>query len=370
MKYALLIVSFISLAKFGFTQSTTSLDSLTTAQSPEVGKKKIKNPEITEDDRMRLTFEGISAGDIEMAKKYWFPQMAFRYNKDGENALTLAIQLDNVEMVQWLEDNAIINLKNKAGETPLTLAIKKGNPEIINTIVQRAKGSLRNEAGETPVVLAMQYYDAMDFIQVLIQRGADLNMLSSGITPLTKAIEMNKLHIVALLLKNGADPNIRNTDGTIPITVAIENNREAMVGMLLQYSSKPGDDANWKNKLGEPVLVMAARKGQNAVVKTLLSFGAFPNNTDYMDDTALIIASQQGNTGLVQLLVENGADVNHLNILGVTPVLAAVESGQYAAANYLAANGANLETRSYAGLAPRDLYSFSGNTNATSTQKP
>ena len=372
MKYALLVVSLMTFAQIGWMQSTeiTTTETGETTLAATEQKKKIKNQEITEEDQVRLTFEGISAGDLTMAKKYWFPQMAFRYNKDGENALTLAIQLDNAEIVTWLEDHSIINLKNKAGETPLTLAIKKGNPKIIAIVAQRAKGSLRNELGETPIVLAMQHYDRLDFIQTLIQRGADLNMRSVGITPLSKAVEMNKLPIVAMLLKNGADPNVPNLDGTLPMTIAVETNREAMVGMLLSHSTQPEKDANWKSNLGEPILVNAAKRGQTVVVRTLMSYGAYPNGTDYMDNTALLIAAQQGNATMMQILIENGADVNHVNILGITPVLAAAESGQYEAANYLANQGANLETRSYAGLAPTDFYSFSGNTNTTLTDKP
>lgn len=334
----------------------------TDAEITETSSKK-KETELSEEHRIRLTFEAIRSGDFDMFEKYWFPAMAYKYDKDGENMLTLAIKSGNAAMVEQVEEYSIINRKNKEGETPLTLAIKSKNPDVLDVVVKRAKAALRNDLGETPIFLALEHYDRMDFLQTLINKGADLNARSNGITPLYKAVELNKIQVVALFVKNGADPSIPNHDGQIPLAIAVTNNAEAIAGMLLYASSQAEQDASWKNHLGEPVILMAAQKGQGNVIRTLLSYGANPNATDYMDNTALTVAARQGNAPMIQFLVESGADLNHQNMLGITPIVAAAESGQYAAANFLADNGADVTARSFSGIAATDFYSFTPSTS-------
>ncbi|MEM6699825.1 MAG: ankyrin repeat domain-containing protein [Bacteroidota bacterium] len=373
MKYSVLCIFLMTLMlpmTNVFAQETTAEPATTVAEMlPEEApkKKKDKKDELTEEQRAHLAFIGIRTGDLDMAKKYMFPQMVYEYDKDGENILTLAIASDNVAMVDFVEQHSIINRKNKAGETPLTLALKKGNPEILHLIMHRAKASLKNDLGELPIVLALEESYDLKTLQLLINKGAELNARANGITPLSRAVELNKLPAVALFLKNGADPSMTNEDGTIPLALAVQQNQEAIAGLLLNRSDEPSEDANWENTLGEPIIVLAAFEGKTGIVKTLVYFGADVNAMDYMDNTALTMAAKRGNAPVMEFLVENGADIDHENMLGFTPVLIAAESGHYAAANYLANNGANIENRSYSGIAATDFYSFTSSTDEVET---
>lgn len=357
MKYAVLcLVALMSVfTTFAQVEENVALEETTEEVSK---KKKDKKNELTEEHRAKLAFEGIRSGDLDMAKKYLFSQMVYDYDQDGENILTLAIASGNVEMVDLVEPHAIINRKNKAGETPLTLALKKGNLEILDIVIERAKASLKNDLGELPIVLALEHDYDLELLQTLIDKGAEFDVRANGITPLSKAVELNKLPAVALFLKNGADPSFTNKDGSIPLTMAVASNQEAIAGILLNTSPQPTEDANWKTPLGEPLIVLAALDGKTGIVQTLVYFGADVNATDYMDNTALTMAAQKGEATVIQFLVSNGADIDHQNMLGVTPVIAAAESGQYAAANFLATNGANLENRSFSGMAATDYLSF------------
>ncbi len=358
--YQLMTVAFVlvfSISLFAQEISDEAI-SATDTKTVEPSQQKEKETELSEDHRIRLTFEAIRSGDIDMFNKYWFPAMAYKFDKNGENMLTLAIKSGHAAMVKLVETHSIINRKNEEGETPLTLAIKSRNPAIVDVIVKRAKAALRNNFGETPIFLALEYYDQIDFLQELISKGADLNARSNGITPLYRAVELNKLPVIALFIKNGADPSVPNHDGQIPLTVAVSQNAESIAGMLLFKSHQPEEDANWSNHLGEPIIVLAASNGQSNLIRTLISYGADPNAADYMGNTALTMAAISGNAPMIQYLVNSGADLNHQNMLGVTPIVAAAESGHYATANFLAANGANLNTRSFSGVAATDFYSF------------
>lgn len=331
-----------------------------TIEAEETKKKKSKKKqlELTEEHRTRLAFEGIRSGDIDMAKKYIFPQLYFKFDQAGETPLTLAIQTGNVAMVELIEQHAIINRKNKAGETPLTLAIKSQNTAIIDIVTTRAKASLKNKAGEVPIVLAMQHYNQLSYLKQLIEKGADLNAHHQGLTPLSVATAEENLPIVALLLKNGADPSIPNQDGTIPLALAVQQDQEAIAGMLIYQSKDEESDVNWKTDLGEPLIVLAAAKGQPNTVRNLLNAGAASNATDYLNNTALIMAASTGNEVIIKTLVEHGADLNHQNMLGITPITAAAEAGHLKSATYLADNGADAALRSFSGLAASDFYSF------------
>ncbi|MEM1327439.1 MAG: ankyrin repeat domain-containing protein [Bacteroidota bacterium] len=314
--------------------------------------------ELDEEHRAKLAFEGIRSGDLDMTKKYLFPQMVYDYDQDGENILTLAIRSGNIELINYVEQHAIINRKNKSGDTPLTLAIKEGNKEIVEIILYRAKASLKNDLGELPISLALIHNYDLKLLQRLITEGAKLDARSNGVTPLSLAVKLDNLPAVALFLKNGADASYTNGDGTLPLTVAVLNNRQDIGGLLLNNSPSPTEDANWVNELGEPLIVLAAAEGNNEMIQTLVYFGANVDATDYMDNTALLVAAKNGDTIVMEFLVQNGAMVDAQNMMGITPVMAAAESGQYAAASFLANNGANIDGRSFSGIAATDFYSF------------
>jgi ankyrin repeat protein len=363
MKYNLICL-WLSVALFAttsiFAQDTVAEETLEVTATSMTAEEADHADELEEDHRARLAFEGIRSGDLDMAKKYLFPQMVYDYDQDGENILTLAIRTGNVELVNYVEQHAIINRKNKSGDTPLTLALKEGNKEIVEIVMYRAKASLKNDLGELPISLALLHDYDLRLLQQLINKGANLNARSNGVTPLSLAVELNKLPAVALFLKNGADASYANANGTLPLTVAVLNNRQAIGGLLLNNSPSPTDDANWANELGEPLIVLASAEGNNEMVQTLVFFGANIDATDYMDNTALLVAAKNGDTIVMEFLVQNGATVDAQNMMGITPVMAAAESGQYAAASFLANNGANIDGRSFSGIAATDFYSFSG----------
>lgn len=375
MKFSILIAAlllFMTVTLGAQTDEAASSTS-TTPETAEVttgsktDSKKQKETKLTKEQQLERFFGAVMAGDASAVANSIDPMFYYRHNANGETALTQAIQNNDVEMVRWLEKNqAVINVKNKAGETPLTLAIKNGNPEIIDIIVTRSSANLRNDEGMAPLSLALDEYSKIEFLELLISKGADVNRISKGITPLSRVTQKNNIQLAAFLIKNGADPSKPDENGDIPLAIAVTNGYEAIAGMLMHNSSDAARDANWKNNLGVPVLNLAAEKGYTQIVNTLLKYGANPNATDYMDNTALSLAAQQGNQQMADLLISSGADVNHQNMMGITPITAAAEGGHASLAQALAYSGADPYTRSYEGMAASDYYSF---TNPTAAQE-
>eukprot|EP01083_Nonionella_stella_P172443 591825_1 len=168
----------------------------------------------------------------------------------------------------------------------------------------------------------------------------------TGDTALIIAIKSRKSpDVIATIMKNGCNVNLRNKKGMSALMVAAMNGDNDTVMNLSQHESINLDDAN-----GKSALLFAAENGHREVVKTLLAAGADMNCCD--DDnqsnvlmcavnnndldlikfvlnyphqkininaqnrfgyTALMIAAYNGNQYVVQILINHAADINVKN---------------------------------------------------------
>lgn len=359
MRYSLLIVLAAVLLSVENVNAQTPVDTASAAVSAVAVKeqesidfKKLEEPELT-----KLVFETVNSGDTNAIKPMLKALLYYRHNEAGETVLTQAIVNNDAAMVRVLVRDAVINLKSKTGETPLTLALKKGNPEIIKWVAQRAKAGLKNDNGEAPIMLALEKND-LYLLQTLINKGADVNTRSTGVTAIARATELNDLQTVALLLRNGADPSIANANGEIPLYIAVSKGYDVISGVLLHKSKQQDKDANWNNKLGEPLLNRAAFLGNERIMKILLDYGANPTALDNMENTALHIAAEKGYTDLVKIMLDKGAPVDQPNLIGTTPIMAAAQNSHSELAKILADAGANPDRRNYEGIAANDYGSY------------
>lgn len=277
----------------------------------------------------------------------------YRFNANGETALTQAIQNDDVEMTKLLAEEAIINLKNEAGETPLTLAIKKQNEDIIRLVMKRAKASLKNDLGEAPIFLALVNKD-LYLLQQLIKNGADVNRKSNGITPIAHAVELNNYRAVGYLIRNGATPNLPNDNGEIPLFLAIKEGHDVIAGILINKSEDAFADVNWFNAIGDPLLNIAAANGNTELIRMLVEAGASVDEIDHVENTPLHIAAANGQAKAVTLLLTYDADLNYRNLKGATPIMLAAMNGQKQTYNMLVEYGANENIKDYLGYTPAE----------------
>lgn len=353
----LLLPGVSTLAQTQNTPEEMTINADETPTQKKKKKKKRKKDKVDEEAERMGFFAAVEGGDTARVADKLTPERFYDFNSDGETALTLAVKQGDLEMVKLLEEKAVINLKNKSGESPLTLAIKGQDPEIIRIIMERAKPGLKNDEGIAPLMLAIEQQD-LRLMKDLIDRGAQVNRKSNGITPIARAVELNNVQAVAMLVQKGADLSQSNDDGDIPLYIAVRNGYNVIAGILLQKSSQPSVDANWKTRMGEPLLNLAIQKDQSQIARILLDFGADTYNMDYLENTGLNLAAEKGDTELVQILIDRGADPNHANMLGTTPITAATQNGHGELADLLAQAGANPGTRNYEGFAATDNRTF------------
>jgi ankyrin repeat protein len=75
---------------------------------------------------------------------------------------------------------------------------------------------------------------------MLLARGAEINAQDSqsGTTALYAAASFGRNDVAALLLEEGADPNICSREGKCPLEVAIENGNAEVANSIRQHSGR------------------------------------------------------------------------------------------------------------------------------------
>ena len=89
--------------------------------------------------------------------------------------------------------------------------------------------------------------------------------------------EYGLVDVVEVLLKNGANPNNKNSDGRSPIMFAsIRRGHSDVVEVLLEYGANPNDKDNY----GNTALIYAFKDNDLYTIKVLLDYGAEIGNKE------------------------------------------------------------------------------------------
>ena len=159
-----------------------------------------------------------------------------------------------------------------------------------------------------PIMKALRNGDKLTFRRLARQAPNSGNMRGlGGTTPLMQAVLYGDAESVRLLLKGGADPNVRNEAGATPLMWAVSDLEKTR--LLLDR----GADVNARSEDSRTALLIAAgRFGSQEVVRLLLDRGADINAKSPGlggDMTAVTEASRLGDEALLRLLIERGADM-------------------------------------------------------------
>jgi ankyrin repeat protein len=255
------------------------------------------------------------------------------------------------------------------GEWPaLMYAARDGAPDAARALARAgAEINRKDPEGTTALVRAIinSHYDTA---AVLLEEGADPNIAdTSGMAALYAAVDMSSLgeiygrpprpvpdrhsalDLIQLLLARGADVNAKLTAAT------------------QMRNHTPGEGTLGE---GATALMRAAKHGDHRAVEILLNNGADVSLKQRQGSTALLFACGFGrgqsafaeDVGIepdflktVQMLVDRGADVRASNDAGGTTVHFAAQSGFNSIVRFLARRGAPLDQKDKQGRTPVDV---------------
>ena len=120
------------------------------------------------------------------------------------------------------------------------------------------------------------------------------------------AVEYCQLHLLAFMIENGADINIKNDNSYTLLHYSADFCHLSIIEFLITK----GVDIKAKTKNGSTPLHFAALKGNLRVVEYLMNHGADIHAKDEYDYTPLHFSAQYGHFAVVEFFVNNGAEIN------------------------------------------------------------
>ena len=250
---------------------------------------------------------------------------------DGTTALHWASYRDDGESADLLiKAGANVNAANDLGATPLWTASLNGSATMVRRLLQA--GANPNAAlllGETPLMVAARSGNP-DVVEQLLAKGASVNARAArGQTALMWAVSQKHPDVVNVLLSHRADVHARSESWRQMEAVsphgAPEYNREIPYG-----NNTP--------------LMFAARVGDLASAKLLVTAGANVNDQDAWGISVVALAAHSGFLDLVEFLLDKGADPNE-STAGFTALHEAIMRRDEQLVRTLLAHGADPQAR-------------------------
>ena len=222
----------------------------------------------------------------------------------------------------------------------LLLATMVFSSRVANCYAQKNASDNLTAATPTSLVDAAETGD-WEAVSRRILAGDDVNQAQpDGMTSLHWAVFQAENDRVNELLDAGAMVDAETVYQIRPIHIACQSGNAEIASILLRH----GADANVKLPGGETVLMTAARNGNATIVNELIAKGAHVNAKERRGQTALMWAAAAGNLQAVDVLVRSDADIDHTLKSGFSAFLFAARQGRTDVALRLIEAGVDVNT--------------------------
>jgi ankyrin repeat protein len=132
-----------------------------------------------------------------------------------------------------------VKAKDQYGRTLLHHVVSRDAGAVKRLLSRGADPNAADDVGQTPLHWAA-YIGRSDIVRLLLKYGANLNIKTKydGRTPLHVAAAY-EVSVVKLLIKYGADVNARDSRGRTPLYIALEERNVDVVKALLRHGADP-----------------------------------------------------------------------------------------------------------------------------------
>jgi uncharacterized protein len=174
----------------------------------------------------------------------------------GATALYVAAERGQAAVVQRLIDKgADADLKGQSGTSPVAVAAFAGRNQVVRMLLAHgADGRAVDKTGKPPIVYAAAG-GALDIVQQLLTQDIDVNaryandltLLMWAAGPDQSVAEVQALEVVSYLVNAGAHIDDRDDRGRTALMIAAEGNHAEIAQLLL----KQGADPSLRDKAGK-----------------------------------------------------------------------------------------------------------------------
>lgn len=276
-------------------------------------------------------------------------------NNDGDNALMLATKHKNLQVVETLlEFEVDPNYINDRNETALAFAAMKGkdNIDVVSLLLDYgARPNIADQDGKTIIEklldtelflrngkkLKMKFRSEIDENQnyksvleeILLNGEVNLTQMNSDGNPyFFDPVQYGNFDLVKMLVKYGADINLKNKDGYNVIYYYMGENitfrrvvDQKNYLVMLRNIISLGADVNSRDDFGGITLHKAILDNDLQTIKILLNAGADINAVDNKGRTMMHNCMWQNKIKIVRLLYSyNKKLINQPDKFGVLPV--------------------------------------------------
>ncbi len=198
-------------------------------------------------------------------------------------------------------------------------AIKKGNQQAVEAVLDsQPELASAHDSGGMSAVLTAIYYQQPKIADLLINRGASLNLFEASAAGRAD-------DVITHLESAPQDVNAWSTDGFQPLGLASFFGHTALVKTLLERGAEVSAPSH--NQLNVQPLHSAVAGQHFEIARMLLEHGANPNARQSGGFTPLHGAAQNGQAAMILLLLEHGADPNAADDSGALPAALAQAGG-------------------------------------------
>ena len=249
----------------------------------------------------------------------------------GESDYQQAIFKGNLEKIRkYVSEGKDVNLVSEGGITPIFVVALKGDEAFFHRLVKKG-AKLKQKADDgSSLLIAAVMGENPNIIRYLLDKGLDVNAQGrEKNTSLHVAFAKFNTYLIEILMQEGADPTIKNTDGVSGYdlgekwkvdldelkTFDVERKKDGCSPVF--YAAKEGDiagleklaalDADMNRACDDGLSPLAFAKSDEKVIRTLVKLGADVNAADQSGETPLMYAASEG-VDRIKLLLSLGAD--------------------------------------------------------------